>query len=200
MIYRLQGTIDQLEGSLAIITVQDVGYGVMIPHPEQYAVGDTVSLQIAWHWNQEHGPQLFGFATEEERSLFQLIISCSGWGPKLALSLLHQTTAADCAAAIMGGDQATLSSFKGIGSKKAEALIMHLRNKVDKINFTSGNNAATHSAQKIKDLSDALQALRYSSSEIAVALRAIRERGDLQTTPFDQLLRIALRHVTTALP
>lgn len=191
MIARLEGVVGEIESSQMVLMVQGIGWGLSVSQPARYGRGDQVTLHIAWHWNQETGPHLFGFPTSEERDFFQLLTSCSGWGPKLALSLLQQTSAAECSAAIMLGDSSKLSSYKGIGTKKAESLIMQLRDKVDRVKLTatSPDGAAVHC---MKDISDALVALRYSPVEVTSALEFLRTNHDIRSFSFDQGMRHAL--------
>ena len=80
---------------------------------------------------REDGLTLFGFATVEEKEVFLKLISVSGIGPKVALSVLSGLKMSDLSSAIVTGDMAVLTSVKGLGKKTAERIVLELKDKVD---------------------------------------------------------------------
>lgn len=76
------------------------------------------------HWNQDQGPTLFGFQSQIEKQTFMMIISCSGIGPKMALSILEQTSAGSFLEMIVENDVKALSNLKGIGAKSRATLFI----------------------------------------------------------------------------
>lgn len=193
MIYMIKGVVKSVDSSLVIIDVQGVGFGVSVAHPELCVMGQAIELHTSMHWNQETGPQLFGFNTILERQIFTLIVGCSGVGPKLALSVLQALSPALFITAISLADTKTLSSINGIGTKKAESIIMQLRDKVDK--FALGANMVEQPGsawlEQIKNINEVLQSLNYSRGEISQALEHIKKTGSPNQS-FDELLRKAL--------
>ncbi len=147
------------------------------------------------HWNQEQGPSLFGFLSELEKTVFLLIISCSGIGPKIALAALGELTPAQFLQAIQEGNTKALSSVSGIGAKKAEQMILNLKDKVTKLIQTQGiigTSDETNALAQWSNVTQVLQSLNYSKGEIEAAMRYIGKECAGRSLPFDELLRKAL--------
>lgn len=194
MICRLKGTIVALEQWMLIVDVQGVGYGVQVAHPELYSPNQQITLTIFEHWNQETGPQLFGFGSPFERSVFMLLVGCSGIGPKIALNILAQISPADLVSTVLVADVKSLSSLKGVGPKKAESLILQLQDKVKKLE----SNQEVGSSEEhpilltnLKSVSEVLSSLSYSRTEISQALDHLKSQATA-TSSFDELVRKAL--------
>ncbi len=190
MINRLTGTVLACEEQQITLLANGIGFGISVARPELYPLQQTASLYIYLHWNQENGPALFGFSDLAERQIFTALIGCPGIGPKLALSVLQHTTPIQLAAAIELKDVRTLSALKGIGAKKAEALIFQLQGKLGGVSTSSDQAPAI--TQLLKQVSDALLALQYSRTEIAYALEQVRSKTSPNNS-FDELLRMALQ-------
>jgi Holliday junction DNA helicase RuvA len=132
MIAHLSGTLLSKHATSVIVDVSGVGYEVTIPVSTFYDledVGSTVQLRIYTHV-REDALQLYGFKTARERELFLKIISVSGIGPKLGITLLSGMTADEMIASIRTNNLARLTLIPGVGRKTAERLIMELREKV----------------------------------------------------------------------
>ena len=133
MIAHLRGTLLEKHPNQVIIECGGVGYDVTIPVttfsklPNQ---GDEVKLRIHTQV-REDAISLFGFASTKEKQLFEKLISVSGIGPKLAVSVLSGLAADDLVNAIRTGDLAKLVKIPGVGKKTAERMILELRDKVD---------------------------------------------------------------------
>src|SRR5215211_1014242 len=132
MIAHLSGTLLSKEPTSLIVDVNGVGYEVAIPVSSFYNledVGSTVKLRIYTHV-REDTLQLYGFRTARERELFLKLISVSGIGPKLGITLLSGMSADEMIASIRTNNLARLTSIPGVGKKTAERLIVELREKV----------------------------------------------------------------------
>jgi holliday junction DNA helicase RuvA len=132
MIAHLSGTLLSKQANSVIVDVAGVGYEVTIPLSTFYDLEDTgapVQLRIYTHV-REDTLQLFGFKTARERELFLKIITVSGIGPKLGITLLSGMSADELIASIRTNNLARLTLIPGIGRKTAERLIMELREKV----------------------------------------------------------------------
>lgn len=190
MIYMLTGLVKQQGAQFIIIDVSGVGYGVAVPSEQLYSKDQTTSMYTYCHFSAEQGMSLYGFMTELERTAFTTIISCSGIGPKIGLALLASLSPEQFFQAITLSDHKTLSSIPGIGLKKAESIVMQLKDKVSKLSFTPAADKGTNLAA-IKQVSEALQSLNYSRAEIVSSLDYVKEQG-MQHEPFDSMLRKAL--------
>ena len=132
MIAHLSGTLLSKQATSVIVDVSGVGYEVSIPLSTFYDLedlGTTVQLRIYTHV-REDAIQLYGFKTARERELFLKIISVSGIGPKLGITLLSGMSADEMIASIRTNNLARLTLIPGVGRKTAERLIMELREKV----------------------------------------------------------------------
>jgi len=132
MIAHLSGTLLSKQATSVIVDVAGVGYEVTIPVSTFYDledVGVNVQLRIYTHV-REDALQLYGFKTARERELFLKIISVSGIGPKLGITLLSGMSADELIASIRTNNLARLTLIPGVGRKTAERLILELREKI----------------------------------------------------------------------
>ncbi len=132
MIGRLSGTLAGKSPGSVLVDVQGVGYRVLVPLSTFYALpaeGERATLEVSTQV-REDAIQLFGFATARERELFELLITVSRIGPKLAVAILSGVAVGELAAAIAAGDAARLGAVPGVGAKTAERLVLELRGKV----------------------------------------------------------------------
>src|SRR6187549_822986 len=138
MIAHLSGTLLSKQATSVILDVGGVGYEVNIPVSTFYDledVGSNVQLRIYTHV-REDSLQLYGFKTARERELFLKLISVSGIGPKLGITLLSGMSADEMIASIRTNDLARLTLIPGIGRKTAERLVIELREKVTALTST----------------------------------------------------------------
>ena len=132
MIAHLSGTLLSKQATSVILDVAGVGYEVSIPLSTFYELedpGSNIQLRIYTHV-REDALQLYGFKTARERELFLRIISVSGIGPKLGITLLSGMSADEMIASIRTNNLAKLTLIPGVGRKTAERLVMELRDKV----------------------------------------------------------------------
>src|SRR6267142_1648814 len=132
MIAHLSGTLLSKEPNAVIVDVGGVGYEVTIPVSTFYDLPEEnsfVKLRIYTHV-REDVLQLYGFRTKRERDLFMQLISVSGIGPKLGITLLSGMSADEMIASIRTNNLARLTLIPGVGRKTAERLVVELREKV----------------------------------------------------------------------
>lgn len=190
MIAYLSGTVHDIKPPLITLVVNGIGFAVNVPARYSLQKGSLVTLEIYSHMTQDNGIQLFGFENSDEKSVFALIISCSGLGPRIGLAVLSSLTPSLFVSAILTSDIKGLSSIEGIGPKKAESMILQLKDKASKVALDQSE--ITVGAGHVKQLSDVLASLGYSRSEITSALEHLRQQGMLQQAPFDELVRKGL--------
>lgn len=198
MINYIKGNVISIKQQSISVLLQQIGisFELFTPRSEVFSLGKESLIYTYLHWNQEQGPSLYGFSDEFERQIFILVISCSGIGPKMGLAILSQMTPNDFIAAINSQDTKSLSSISGIGAKKAEQIIVNLKHKVSNI-IESGLLTETNSNLKdLKNISDVLNSLNYSRSEISGAIDYIRSSCSDKNYSFDQMLRQALSYLS----
>lgn len=169
MIAQLEGKIAGIRGNAVILMVGGVGYQVAV---SAYTLGklagrEQVMLHIHTHV-REDSLALYGFLDEEELSMFELLISVSGIGPKVGLSLLSIADVKTIRLAIVNKDPNILTRVSGVGKKTAEKLIVELQNKVTAVAGDEDGDAASS-----QDALEALASLGYSITEAREALKMV---------------------------
>jgi Holliday junction DNA helicase RuvA len=206
MIAHLNGTLLAKQATSVILDVGGVGYEVTIPLSTFYELEDAgananVQLRIYTHV-REDTLQLYGFKTSRERELFMRLISVSGIGPKLGITMLSGMSADEIIASIRTNNLARLTSIPGVGKKTAERLVIELRDKITALSSpaleeefaaqTGAGGLPTEDAMR----DDALSALlnfgyQKSAAEKAITT-AMQEGGDISV---ELILRRSLRQL-----
>lgn len=151
MIFSLQGTVQELTPTYAVINVQGVGYyvGISLMTSQTLLLNQETTLFIQ-QIIREDAHLLFGFNTRSEKEMFNLLISVNGVGAVSALILLSTFSLNEIASGVLSGNSALIQKAKGIGAKTAERIIVDLKDKVQKFN-TSEENISTFVNNKIKE-------------------------------------------------
>jgi Holliday junction DNA helicase RuvA len=196
MIGHLRGTVIEKHPNQVIVEAAGVGYEVQIPIstytalPEQ---GTAVSLRIHTHV-REDALSLFGFATPEEKLVFERLISVSGIGPKLAITVLSGLPTGDLVTAIRNGDVQRLVRIPGVGKKTAERIVLELKEKLMAVEAAGKGAAMVEPSPAFSplemDVLSALQNLGCSRAAAEEAARKVKERG--APDQFEPFFRAAL--------
>lgn len=196
MIARLRGTIWEAYPNRLVVDVQGVGYEVLIPlstfdhlHPSP---GALVDLRTHLHI-RETAQTLFGFASEEERDVFLLLIErVSGIGPAIALAILSGMPVAHFKTAVVQADTAALARVKGVGKKTAERIVLELKDKVGVTQtwVSAADGGISHAAA---DAELALIALGYKQADARKAIKSVLDLEPIAST--EDLIRGALRQM-----
>ena len=167
MIGRIAGRLAEKNPPMILVDVQGVGYEIDVPMSTFYTLPSTgEAVALFTHLSiREDAHVLYGFATQEERRAFRLLLRISGVGPKLALAVLSGLSIAELAGAVHSGEAARLVRIPGVGKKTAERLLLELRDKLD--------GPALLPEASGGDVRNALIALGYSEKEVAQALGRI---------------------------
>jgi holliday junction DNA helicase RuvA len=188
MIAHLRGKLLEKHPNQAVVETAGVGYDVVISVPtfsELTAVGSEVALHIHTHVRDDQ-LALYGFAHPEEKQLFEKLITVSGIGPKLAITILSGMAAEDMANAIRGNDIARLTRIPGIGKKTAERMVLELRDKLPPAGAGQAREMPSFSATQ-EDVLSALVNLGYQRAAAEKALSSVEKNG-----AFDAMFRAAL--------
>ncbi len=188
MIAHLRGKLISKHPNQAVVEAAGVGYEVNISIPTFSALpslGAEVALFVHTHV-REDALALFGFLRSEEKQLFEKLISVSGIGPKLAITILSGMPADAMVAAIKGNNIAALTRIPGIGKKTAERMVLELRDKLEAF----GAAAAAPVVSPVEE--DVISALVNLGYQRALAERALARLGNTSSEPFDGLFRKAM--------
>ncbi|HEY3026870.1 MAG TPA: Holliday junction branch migration protein RuvA [Pyrinomonadaceae bacterium] len=205
MIAHLSGILLSKQPNSIIVDVGGVGYELIIPVSTFYELEETganTQLRVYTHVREE-ALQLYGFKTARERELFLQIISVSGIGPKIAITLLSGMGANEIITSIRTNNLARLTSIPGVGRKTAERLVVELRDKITALSSPAleeefsgepGQHAGTSADAMRGDALSALLNLGYQKTAAEKAIKAaIDEGGDLSV---ELILRRGLRSLS----
>lgn len=198
MIAYVSGKLAEKTTESVIIDVQGLGYRVLIPTSTYQALpatGEQVKLRTYQHVREDK-LTLFGFASDAERAVFEVMLGVSGVGPKLALSALSAMTPAELRDHVVEGDTSRLKEISGVGRKTADRLIVELRDRLDDLDIFDGSAPVSGGSEaRAAARSDALAALESLGLSRADAERAIRKvlRDNAGIQSADKLVRLALR-------
>lgn len=200
MFYYLNGTVAHIAPYLAVIDCNGVGYACKTTNYTLSTIkkGEKAKLFTVFSVKQD-GIDLFGFSTQEELNLFNLLTSVSGVGPKAALSILSTAQPSSLALSIITEDVKALTAAQGVGKKIAQRIVLELKDKLAKeqsvsfdalpANNTPGSTLIPE--DKVSEAGAALAVLGYSQSEINAALKGI----DTASLTVEQVIKQALKRM-----
>jgi Holliday junction DNA helicase RuvA len=196
MIAHLRGTLLAKHPNQLVVETAGVGYEVNISVPTFSglpAIGAEVALHIHTHV-REDVIALYGFLRPAEKILFEKLMTVSGIGAKLAITILSGMAADEMAAAIRSNDLARLTKIPGIGKKTAERMVLELRDKLPSVSGTAAPIVSTMSAME-DDVLSALVNLGYQRPAAEKALQNVIKNGtgkNEKSGSFDAMFREAL--------
>jgi Holliday junction DNA helicase RuvA len=199
MIGQIRGQLLQKKPNLVLVEVQGVGYEVHIPVTSFYELpseGNEVVLKIYTHV-REDALTLFGFKSQREKDLFLKLISISGIGPKLGISIMSGAKVEELAQAIADGDLARLTSIPGVGRKTAERVVLELRNQITPFLVADRAQPAREQGRADglqDDIISALVNLGYPKPAAEKAIATVLRSGECERT-FEDLLRHTLHRL-----
>ena len=199
MIASLRGTLLHKAPTEVVVDVGGVGYGASIPLSTFEKLGEEGSpILLFTHLHvREDAFQIFGFATEEEREAFRMLISVSGIGPKVAQGILSGIAVKELRTHILQGDAAALTSIPGIGRKLAERLVVELRDKVEKIALSMPRTSLPRGKDDIRSQAlMALVSLGYARPIAEKAIHIASRETNGATVTIEDLIKKALRHAS----
>lgn len=195
MIAELRGILSFKSPERAVVDVHGIGFEVATSLNTFYALpepGSPVRLLTHTHV-REDALQLFGFLDREEKSLFLLLQSVAGIGPKLALNILSGTPFASLLDALEAGDLGRLVAIPGVGKKTAERMVVELRDKVAKARIDTGVSEPTLGRGIEAEAVSALVNLGYRRNEAEKAAKAVLATG---ASDLEEVIRGALKRLS----
>ncbi len=190
MIAGINGKLESLSSDWAIINVGGISFQVYTSTSTLStlgAIGREVRLHTHLHLREDNAT-LYGFASAEERELFQTLIGVSGLGPKLAIAMLSAMNVERLTMAIATGSTDLLTAIPGIGKKMAQRVVLELKEKIGAGWVTT---PAAELIQENAEVVSALTSLGYSAAEAARAVATIPPSSDLS---LEEKIKLALGH------
>ena len=190
MIGHLAGTVSAVRPGYAIISAGSVGYKVFATRELLLTLKQDAEASVWTHLAvRESILDLYGFVSEEELRLFELLLTVSGIGPKSALAILDIASVETLRSAIAAGNASYLTKVSGIGKKTAEKIVLELR---DKVGASQGGSEA--SLRGDEEALEAMRALGYSQGEARDALRKVPQEIERSSERLREALRILGSH------
>ena len=193
MIAHLRGILIHKQPGQAIVEAGGVGYDVVISVPTFTALpalGAEAKLHIHTQVREDQ-IALFGFLEREEKRLFEKLITVSGVGPKLAITLLSGLSPDRTVQAIRAQDHAQLTRIPGVGKKLAERLVVELKDKLD--DFAVAPVQSSVAGPAVEDVLSALTNLGYQRVAAEKAIQQVVAKEAGLASNFDELFRAALK-------
>ena len=193
MIAHLRGKLARKDPARVVVDVNGVGYEVFVPLTTFTALpdaGSEVSIDVHTHVREDM-IALYGFSTRRERIIFEKLMTISGIGPKLAVTILSGGSVEDLVSAIKRSDLARLTAIPGVGKKTAERIILELKDRLQDFADAAPAKSAVES-----DVLSALENLGYLRAHAEAALRRAVD-GD-RDPAFDVLFKRSLQILTKA--
>ncbi|MGE5849446.1 MAG: Holliday junction branch migration protein RuvA [Candidatus Methylomirabilota bacterium] len=198
MIAQIRGRLARKEPHRVVVDVSGVGYQIAIPLSTFYQLPDVpgeVFLYTHTHV-REDAIQLFGFHTQDEQTLFELLQGVAGIGPRLATNILSGISVDELVPALSEGNVTRLRAVPGVGKKLAERLVVELREKVGSARLaetqTTPAGPAPAPDRALEDVTSALMNLGCNRKEAARAAEAARQELG-PAAEFEKLIKAALR-------
>lgn len=194
MIAFLIGEIEEKRENLLVLNVGGVGYELVVSNNTLSSVPNLgeVTKILTYMAVREDGVFLFGFSSVEEKELFLKLITVTGIGPKLAITILSGLTISNLITAIISGDVRLLSNIKGLGKKTAERLCLELKDKISPLGVMRDDIMASVEVEDpdvVETASDTLIALGINKTEAYRLAKINYESGDTAENVIAKALR-----------
>jgi Holliday junction DNA helicase RuvA len=190
MISSIAGIVKSSTSNAVVVDVG--GIGVLIQVPNRIAAGIQIGSSASFHTYlvvREDALTLFGFVDQTDRDFFELLLSVTGIGPKVAQSILSGSDSASIASAISTGNFKVLESFPGLGKKGAQRLVLELKDKASQF----ANAGASSNFSTRNQVENALQGLGYSAKDAASMVSQVASSTKVENLTSAEILKLALK-------
>lgn len=190
MISSIAGIVKSSTSNAVVVDVG--GIGVLIQVPNRIAAGIQIGSSASFHTYlvvREDALTLFGFVDQTDRDFFELLLSVTGIGPKVAQSILSGSDSASIASAISAGNLKVLESFPGLGKKGAQRLVLELKDKASQF----ANAGASSNFSTRNQVENALQGLGYSAKDAASMVSQVASSTKVENLTSAEILKLALK-------
>ncbi|MEN9293454.1 MAG: hypothetical protein RIT31_219 [Actinomycetota bacterium] len=190
MISSITGIIKSTSSSAVVVDVG--GVGILIQVPNRVTSGVKIGSRADFYTYlvvREDALTLFGFLEVADRDFFELLLTVTGIGPKVAQSILSGSDSVTIASAISSGNLKLLESFSGLGKKGAQRLVLELKDKVAQ--FANGATSKNHPLKN--QVENALEGLGYSAKDAANMVSQVAKSTEIDNLTAAEILKLALK-------
>lgn len=194
MIGYLRGNLISYSDGTVLLEVNGVGYEISCSS-SVYAklINDKGGEVFTYMAVREDGVYLYGFLDQEEKNMFLKLISVSGVGPKMGITILSGMRLSDLAIKIASNDVKGLSQVKGLGKKTAERIILELREKITSEDVPEvSKEVSTEITKSDEDAIIALMSLGFTKAECVKVIKDAKQEGEMS---LEQLIAYSLKHI-----
>jgi Holliday junction DNA helicase RuvA len=196
MIAYVKGKLDTKTNTFVIIDVQGIGYRVFMSTKSIESLGEVGEIVKVYthYYVREDNISLYGFSSNEELRMFELLISVSGVGAKSAITMLSEISPSSFALAVISDDVSQLVKIPGVGKKTAARIILELKDKLKTetaIEQTEEVNTAIEKDNNEVEAIAALQVLGYTRKEI----EKVFEKIDTKNLELEEIIKMALKYL-----
>ena len=197
MIASLRGQVISKGLTHVIVEAQGVGYGVAVSIATAETLPETGEIFLHIHTAlRENALELYGFMTQEEKALFEMLITVAGIGPRTSMLILSGISPGDLKEAIIEGDLRQLTAIPGIGKKSAERIILELKEKISKLNVGgNGTGGRSVSSSLEEDLASSLINLGYTERMAVTAAKKVLSEN-VTVLSLSEAVKLALKQVS----
>jgi len=198
LIAYLEGKLVEKNPTLLILEVNGVGYAVNIPvstYGSLVETGQMVKILTYQHVREDE-LKLYGFSTKPEKELFELLIAVNGVGPRMALSILSCISVQEFQRSVLQEDLDVLTAISGVGKKKAQRLIVELKEKLSKVDLGERKDLREEEAiltPAVDEAALALISLGYTKVDARRALDKVTEETK-EALPVEELIKRVLKY------
>lgn len=193
----IKGSLEEKMSNYVVVEAMGVGYKIFMSKTaigRTGEIGETVKIFTHYHV-REDDISLYGFLTNEELKMFELLISVSGVGAKSAIAMLSNISPSDFAVSIINNDITKLTTVPGIGKKSAQRIVLELKDKLkaeQAIAKTENSETVMEANEEIDEAISALQILGYNRKEIEKAF----QKFDYQSMAIEDMIRNGLKYLS----
>lgn len=192
----IKGTLEEKSTDSIVVETAGIGYKIYVSEHTMAKLGEIgEKVKIYTHYHvREDNISLYGFMSNEELKMFELLLQVSGIGAKTAIAMLSNITPSKFALAIISNDLKTLTKIPGIGNKSAQRMVLELKDKLKTQTAIEDDEEETtpnDNSESINEAGQALQILGYNKSEIS----KVFDKFDTHNLSTEELIKEALKHI-----
>lgn len=192
----IKGTLEEKSTDSIVVETAGIGYKIYVSEHTMAKLGEIgEKVKIYTHYHvREDNISLYGFMSNEELKMFELLLQVSGIGAKTAIAMLSNITPSKFALAIISNDLKTLTKIPGIGNKSAQRMVLELKDKLKTQTAIEDDEEETtpnDNSESINEAGQALQILGYNKSEIS----KVFDKFDIHNLSTEELIKEALKRL-----
>ena len=192
----IKGTLEEKSTDSIVVETAGIGYKIYVSEHTMAKLGEIgEKVKIYTHYHvREDNISLYGFMSNEELKMFELLLQVSGIGAKTAIAMLSNITPSKFALAIISNDLKTLTKIPGIGNKSAQRMVLELKDKLKTQTAIEDDEEETipnDNSESINEAGQALQILGYNKSEIS----KVFDKCDTHNLSTEELIKEALKRL-----